>query len=54
MSEKNSNYCPECGNENLISDDSRGEIICDGCGLVLIQRIIDSMTKQGSAKRLSS
>ena len=42
MSEKNSNYCPECGNENLISDDSRGEIICDCCGLVLIQRIIDS------------
>ena len=42
MSEKNSNLCPECGNDNLISDDSRGEIICDGCGLVLIQRIIDS------------
>ena len=42
MSEKNSNLCPECGNENLISDDSRGEIICNCCGLVLIQRIIDS------------
>ena len=42
MSEKNSNLCPECGNENLISDDSRGEIICNDCGLVLIQRIIDN------------
>ena len=42
MSENYSNLCPECGNDYLISDDSRGEIICNGCGLVLIQRIIDS------------
>ena len=42
MSENFSNLCPECGNNNLISDDSRGEIICNFCGLVLKQRIIDS------------
>jgi transcription initiation factor TFIIB len=42
MSQKNLNFCPECGNKNLISDDSRGEIVCNVCGLVLIQRIIDS------------
>lgn len=36
------NSCPECGNNNLISDDARGEIICMVCGLVLGQRLIDS------------
>jgi len=39
---KNSNSCPECGNDDLIKDDSRAEIICNLCGLVLSQRIIDS------------
>lgn len=42
MSENFSNLCPECGKNNLISDESRGEIICNYCGLVLNQRIIDS------------
>ena len=42
MSESFLNLCPECGNNNLISDDSRGEIVCNFCGLVLKQRIIDS------------
>ncbi|MEJ2251246.1 MAG: transcription initiation factor IIB [Candidatus Lokiarchaeota archaeon] len=34
--------CPECGNVNLILDESRAEIICNVCGLVLSQKIIDS------------
>ncbi|MFX0012279.1 MAG: transcription initiation factor IIB [Candidatus Hermodarchaeota archaeon] len=38
----NLNLCPECGNTNLISDESRGEIVCNICGLVLGQKIIDS------------
>jgi len=42
MSEKSSNVCPECGNKNLISDQSRGEIICNDCGLVTTQRVIDN------------
>ena len=42
MPEKNLNLCIECGNKNLISDDSRGEIICNNCGLVITQKIIDS------------
>ena len=42
MPEKDLNLCLECGNNNLISDDSRGEIICNDCGLVINQRIIDS------------
>jgi len=40
--QNNINLCPECGNTNLISDDSRGEIVCNVCGLVLSQNIIDS------------
>ena len=36
------NLCPECGNANLISDEARGEIVCNVCGLVLRQKIIDS------------
>lgn len=42
MSQKNSHLCPECGNIDLISDESRGEIVCNVCGLVLAQKIIDS------------
>ena len=40
--EKNLEKCPECGNFTVISDLSRGEIICNTCGLVINQRIIDS------------
>ncbi len=42
MAENNENLCPECGNMNLILDDSRAEITCNDCGLVLSQKIIDS------------
>ncbi len=42
MSEINSKHCPECGHGELISDDSRGEIVCNDCGLVLTQRLIDN------------
>jgi transcription initiation factor TFIIB len=40
--QNNLNLCPECGNINLISDEARGEIICNICGLVLSQKVIDS------------
>jgi len=42
MPQNNLNLCPECGNTNLVSDNARGEIICNVCGLVLSQKIIDS------------
>jgi transcription initiation factor TFIIB len=42
MSQENSNICPECGNPSLIMDTSRGEKICNNCGLVLYQKMIDS------------
>ena len=40
--EFNLEQCPECGNFTVISDLSRGETICNTCGLVINQRIIDS------------
>jgi transcription initiation factor TFIIB len=42
MPQNNLNLCPECGNKNLVSDNARGEIICNVCGLVLSQKLIDS------------
>ena len=42
MLKKNIETCPECGNDVLISDNIRGEIVCNVCGLVLSQRIVDS------------
>jgi len=42
MPQNNINLCPECGNIDVISDEARGEIICNVCGLVLRQKIIDS------------
>jgi len=41
MLQENFNLCPECGNCNLIIDDSRAEIICNDCGLVINQKLID-------------
>lgn len=33
--------CPECGGTHLVVDDLRGELVCDGCGLVLEDRAVD-------------
>lgn len=33
--------CPECGSEHLVLDDVRGEVVCDGCGLVLEAQTMD-------------
>ncbi len=33
--------CPRCGNEQLVYDYARGEIICPVCGLVISERTID-------------
>ncbi len=42
MSQNVTNICPECGKTTLISDNSRGEITCNQCGLVVSQKTIDS------------
>jgi transcription initiation factor TFIIB len=34
--------CPECGSRNLIRDYERAEVVCDECGLVIIENIMDT------------
>ncbi len=34
--------CPECGSINLVSDAHLGEIICNDCGLVVEDKMVDS------------
>ncbi|RDI70974.1 transcription initiation factor IIB [Halopelagius longus] len=33
--------CPECGSENLVTDNEHGETVCDECGLVVEEDEID-------------
>lgn len=42
-SSKTSNYCPECGNNNLMRDYESAEVVCMGCGFV----VVDTITDQG-------
>ncbi len=57
---KYSNQCPECGSE-IISQPERGELVCEGCGLVISEHIIDTahngkraFTQQEKEKREST
>ena len=34
-------YCIECGSTDFICDDTRGEVICSKCGLVIEEHIVD-------------
>ena len=34
--------CPECGSVALTYDDQKGEIICNECGLIVEEKIVDS------------
>ena len=42
--------CDECGSRNLDRDETRGEIVCQDCGLVLEDNVID----QGAEWRVFS
>ena len=42
--------CPECGSRSLNRDETRGEVVCDDCGLVLEDNVID----QGAEWRVFS
>ena len=33
--------CPECSSRDLETDNTRGEIVCNGCGLVIEENVID-------------
>lgn len=35
------NLCPECGQNNLVEDYEMGEIICQDCGLVILENLVD-------------
>ncbi len=34
--------CPECDSINLTYDDQKGEIICNDCGLIIEEKMVDS------------
>src|SRR3989338_1243673 len=34
--------CPECGSVNLTYDDQKGEIICNECGLIVEEKMVDT------------
>lgn len=34
--------CPECGSVNLTYDDQKGEIICNDCGLIVEEKMVDT------------
>ncbi len=34
--------CPECGSSNLVYDESRGEVICGDCGLLVEEKMVDT------------
>ena len=42
--------CNECGSRNLNRDETRGEVVCEDCGLVLEDNVID----QGAEWRVFS
>ena len=33
--------CPECNGSHLVRDYNRGELVCEDCGLVLDEQLID-------------
>jgi len=35
------NECPECGSKSLVKDDSKAEIFCASCGLIIAENIVD-------------
>jgi transcription initiation factor TFIIB len=34
--------CPECGSVSLTYDDQRGEIVCNDCGLIVEEKMVDT------------
>lgn len=34
--------CPECGSDTIVSDDVRGELVCQDCGCILRNKLIDT------------
>jgi len=34
--------CPECNSSKLIYDETRGEVICGACGLLVEEKMVDT------------
>lgn len=41
MKSEKVNKCPECGNVDLIRDYEAGELVCEGCGMVISSTLFD-------------
>jgi transcription initiation factor TFIIB len=41
MAEKKGHVCPECGSSNIKFDEVRGETVCEHCGAVIEESLID-------------
>lgn len=41
--------CPECGGIDLTYDDQKGEIICNDCGLLLEEKMVDTGQEAGGS-----
>jgi transcription initiation factor TFIIB len=38
----NGAYCSECGSTDIVCDETRGETICNNCGLVIKEHMVDT------------
>jgi transcription initiation factor TFIIIB Brf1 subunit/transcription initiation factor TFIIB len=38
---ENTIKCPHCGNEKLVTDYERGEVVCPRCGTVVVEHLVD-------------
>ena len=34
--------CPECNSVNLTYDEEKGEVICNDCGLIVEEKMVDT------------
>jgi transcription initiation factor TFIIB len=33
--------CPQCNGSNLVTDENIGEVVCDKCGLVIVDKVLN-------------
>ena len=48
------NKCPECGSAKIMRDNERGELVCQSCGLVVSDEMVDMSKrwKRGHAQEV--
>ena len=35
--------CPNCGSRKVVRDYERGELVCSDCGLIIVEKIMDTV-----------